>query len=226
MDNFFELTKQLLENYGSAAVFLLGVLEEVLFFIPSSAVFLAVGFLLINPQISFGMALGEVFLKMAVWGALGITLGSFFVYGLFYWGGKEFLLRYGRYFGLSWLEVDKIEKKFQKNNADAWLIFLLRSMPIWSITVVSIFSGIVRVNWKKFGLLTFLGAMVRLMILGVAGWGLNGAYEKFNATLNTAERVGTITLILLIIGGFWWWHKKFWLKRKIGSSEGVSEGGL
>ena len=44
IDQYFGLIEGFLAAYGLAAVFLLGILEEIIFFLPSSLVFVAVGF--------------------------------------------------------------------------------------------------------------------------------------------------------------------------------------
>ncbi len=208
MENLLSLIEAWLANYGIIAVFLLGVLEEVLFIIPSSLMFLATGFFLIDHSLSFWAALASVLWKLSFWGALGITVGSFFIYGIFYWGGKAFLDRYGRYLGISWAEVEKIEKKFSAGAKDEIAIFVLRALPFWSITIVSAFCGLIRLSWKTFGFYTFLGSAVRIAILGMAGWELGGAYDIFGGRLLQWEKYGTIFLIVAVVAiAFYFFYK-------------------
>mgnify|MGYP001576592955 CR=1 FL=1 len=72
----------LFSSYGTISVFLAGFLEEVIFFIPSSAVFLSSGFFMISPELTFWPALLQAFLKIGILTAAGVSLGSFLVYGL------------------------------------------------------------------------------------------------------------------------------------------------
>lgn len=209
MDYIFTLTREFLLNYGILAVFLIGVIEEVFFIIPSSLIFLATGFFIIDPGLSFWPALGSVLFNITVWGALGVTVGSFFVYGVAYWGGKFFIDKYGRYFGISWEEIRKVEERFSAGRADETVIFILRALPIWSITIVSAFCGLIRISWKTFGLYTFIGTAFRITILGMLGWKFGEAYQYFGEQLSAWEKYGTISLAVLGVAVLFYFYKKY-----------------
>ncbi|MFH1759340.1 MAG: VTT domain-containing protein [Patescibacteria group bacterium] len=207
MEYGLDLAREFIINHGSLAVFLMGILEEIFFPIPSSLVFLAAGFFMVAPGTSLEAAFLLILIHIAFWGSLGVAIGSFLIYGLFYWGGKLFLQKYGKYFGVSWEEVEKIEGRFAQRNADGWLIFLLRALPICSITVVSVVAGAMRIPWRKFGFATLTGAFVRLVILGFAGWQMGEAYELIGDQLLYWEKWGTVALLVVAVIGFWWWRR-------------------
>ena len=191
-------------EYGSLAVFLSGLVEEILFIIPSSPLFVAVGFFMIPASLSFWPALLMVLGKMAIWGALGITIGSFLIYGLAYWGGKPLIKKYGKFIGVSWEKVEKIENQYSQTKIDELGILFFRAIPIWPITVVSVFCGAVRVSWKTFAIYTFLGTIIRVTITGMIGWYVGTAYEAIGGQFEQLELYGTISLGVLLLAGFYY----------------------
>lgn len=195
MDNLVNYIQHLLASDGLLVIFLIGVIEEVVFIIPSSLIFLAAGVLLIDPSASFASALVTATTRFAFFGALGVTVGSFMMYGLFYWGGKWFLDNYGRYFGIDWKEVENINNKFTSGYTDELTILFLRAIPIWSMTLVSSAAGLIRIPWKSFGFYTFLGTFIRLTVLGLFGWKFGSAYHYFADRLDEAQIYGTIILL-------------------------------
>lgn len=199
VDVLFGLIQQFISSYGIAAVFFVGFLEEVIFIIPSSLVFLAAGFFLVDAGLPLGAAISMIAIKVAWWGSLGVTIGSYAIYALFYWGGKAAVGKYGRYLGIGWESITKLERRFAKGHADELVLFLLRAMPIWSMTLVSAFAGLIRLPWKEFGLYTFLGTMVRLFLLGFLGWKLGAAYYHWAGWLEKAQIYGSIILLGLFV---------------------------
>lgn len=194
-----------------AVIFLVGFLEEVIFIIPSQLIFLGVGFFFIDPALPIGRELLVLVIKMSFWGALGVTLGSYLVYGLFYWGGKRFLENYGRYIGVKWEAIAKLEQKFNESWMDESVIFILRALPIWSMTVVSAFAGLIRIKWREFGLFTFLGSVVRVAALILIGWQLGELYYLAADRLGKIEIFGTLALLILSLFFFvyyFYWRKK------------------
>ena len=204
MEDFLFITKDFLIEYGSVAVFLSGIIEEILFVIPSSPLFMAVGFFMIPASLSFWPALLMVLTKMAIWGALGITIGSFLTYGLAYWGGKPLIKKYGKFIGVSWDKVEKIENQYSKTKIDELGILFFRAIPVLPITVVSVFCGIVRISWKTFAIYTFLGTIVRVIITGMIGWYAGAAYRAIGDQFDQLELYGTIGLGILLVAGFYY----------------------
>lgn len=205
----FDLFQQFLLRYGAAAVFGAGFLEEVVFIIPSSLVFLAAGFFLVDPGLPWGMAVLLIAVKVAFWGSLGVTFGSYVVYGFFYWGGRAAIDKYGKYFAVSWERIAALEKKFARGRADEWALFLLRATPIASMTLISAVSGFIRLPWKTFGVFTFLGTMARLFILGFLGWKFGAAYQAWAERLEVWERYSTLLLLAGAAIAAFWIYKKY-----------------
>lgn len=199
--------RELIAAYGALAVFGIGILEEIVFVIPSSLVFLGAGFLLIAPDVSFGSAVFQSLFTIGIPASLGVTLGSFVIYGLVYAGGKPAIARFGKYVGLTWEEIEGAEKKFIAGRMDETLLFVLRALPIFPISVISAVCGLIRLPWKEFFYVTLLGAFVRASGSALVGWGVGKEYAYYASQFEVVEKYG---LIALVIGGIiaYWQIKK------------------
>ena len=52
----------------------------------------------------------KLFIYIVLPAALGVTVGSLFVYAIAYFAGKPFLERWGKYLGISWEDLEKTER--------------------------------------------------------------------------------------------------------------------
>ncbi len=195
-------------SHGPLAVFFIGILEELIFILPSAIVFLAAGFFLIPENIGFSAALAQAFLKIGLPAGAGVAIGSLFIYGLVYWGGKPIFQKYGRYIGLTWDEIERAAARFTSGYYDDLLLFLLRALPIFPISVVSAASGLVRIPWKKFMFYTFLGAFVRAGGAALIGWRVGKEYKLYAAQFELVEKYGLVILIILGAAIYWWLKKR------------------
>jgi membrane protein DedA with SNARE-associated domain len=76
------------------------------------------------------------------------------------------------------------------------------------LSVFSAVAGVMRIEWRKFTLYTFLGALVRVFSLGLIGWFVGGAYTIVAGHIELLEKIGTIILIGLVIGGLFYLYRK------------------
>jgi len=124
--------------------------------------------------------------------------------GLLYWiyisfyGGKTLVIRFQRFLDVDWDQIERLEKRFQ-GKKEALSIFLSRAIPVFPISLVSIFAGLLRVPIKPFTVYTFLGSIFRCFFLGFFGWWIGSTYEKVATRLDSVE---TIVSILMLIGMF------------------------
>ena len=188
--------------YGLVAVFLLGVTEEIIIFIPSSIIFAATGFLLIDPHINGFYATVISVFKIGLPGALGVTMGSFLFYWLVYWGGKPLVKRWGKYIRLDWQRIENLNRKFARGHIDEVALLSLRALPILPVSTVTVFCGLIRLNWREFFITTFFGTLVRITGLSLLGWYLGKEYEKYVWQIATLEKYFVIAIILTLFIGF------------------------
>ncbi len=183
--------ESLLANYGLIGIFLAGFLEEIIAIIPSSLVFLAAGALLVKS--------GGDILLFGILGAAGVTLGSFLIYALVYWGGEQVIVRYGKYFGLRWRDVEKFRDWFVASHFDEAILVGTRAIPVFSNTVISAFSGLIQLHPWPFAWTTFIGSVVRVGILVWLGWTAGREYLKYSFQLEEMEKYLIIAFIAAVL---------------------------
>ncbi len=192
IEGIIDTIERILIPYGAFGVFIASVLEEVIAPIPSALVVMGAGFVLMKDALLTFESCSRLFLVIAIPASIGVTIGSLFVYGLSYWGGKPICQRWGKFLGLSWEDVEKAEKKFTAFKANELILFTVRTIPLVPSVAISAFCGLIRLNLGKYLLFTFLGTIIRAFILGFIGWQLGTAYKS------TAEHISKYETYILI----------------------------
>lgn len=144
------------------------------------------------------------FFWTAMAGTIGGTVGSILSYMLGLWGGRPFLLRYGRYIGIS-------EKRLA--TADYWFhrygeatVFFTRLMPIIR-TFISLPAGISGMNFPRFVVYTFLGSLPWCFFLTYLGFMLGEHWEDLKPWFHRAD-VLVAAVIAIAVLYFWRKNKK------------------
>ncbi len=193
------IIQSLLSAYGAWAFLLLGFMEEVFFFIPSGLLFLALGFFAVDAAWTAPQAAAYAFGPVAFAGALGVTAGALLMYALAYWGGKPLIVRFGKYMGVRWDEVEKLNRFFGRGYADELVLVFLRAIPVFPISVVSILCGVVRIRPLVFGVTTFAGTVFRVGSLSMFGWYAGREFSFYAEKIALFENVIIIAAIFIII---------------------------
>lgn len=195
LENFIELLK----SAGGLGVFIGVILEAVFAPIPSPLVPLAAGAILIPAEANINEAILQSLTTIALWGALGATLGALIPYTIAYFGGRMIIEKYGGYFGFSWEEVEKIQKRLERMRYDEAILFICRFVPIIPLSPISLLFGAIRFNSAKFLTLTFVGAVPRYFILAMLGWYFKSAYMQLANLIGFYETLITALILCLII---------------------------
>ena len=191
-----------LTSLGGLGVFLGTILEAVIAPIPSPLIPLAAGFLLIPSEASLMEVFFKSFTLIALWGAFGATVGAFIPYTIAYFGGHLVIEKYGGYFGFSWEEVEKIQRKLERVRYDEAILFICRLTPVIPLSPISLLYGIIRFNTLKFTILTFSGALPRYFILAILGWYFKSAYVQLAETFGFYETLTTILIACIALLAF------------------------
>ncbi|SCG85235.1 DedA family protein [Methanobacterium congolense] len=182
--------------YGPLGVFIASIIEEVIAPIPSTLVIMGTSFIVLKGAVISIDAFLKLFLNIVLPASLGVTIGSLFVYGIAYFAGKPFLERWGKYLGVSWEDIEKTEKKFQKSRSDELVLFLVRAVPIIPSVAISAFCGFIRFDLKKYLVITFFGTLVRAFILGFIGWQFGSMYQTLADEISYLEEVSVIVILI------------------------------
>jgi membrane protein DedA with SNARE-associated domain len=137
-----------MKQTGYLGLFILMTLESALMPIPSEIVMPFAGYL---------VYLGHFNLTLVVIiSSLANLVGSWIGYFLGIKIGRKFVLKYGKYLLIKEEHVDKAEKWMNKHGAK--VILASRNMPAIR-TIIPLPSGILRVNFVKFSIFTFIGSI-------------------------------------------------------------------
>lgn len=180
---------------GPVGVFFGVMIETFIAPIPSPLVPMAAGFILTIGLLPMEAILVIIFSVMFV-GAIAATIGSFFGYGIAYFGGYPIIERYGKYLGTSIEEIEYMRQNMEKSSRDEIYLFTARVVPIIPLSVVSLLYGALRADAKRFALFTFLGALPRYLILGLLGWIIGVGWQNLAEMIDLFE---TLILFLLIV---------------------------
>lgn len=199
---------ELIRNSGAWGVVIGVLVESVLAPIPSPIIIMAAGFIMLPAGVSIFEILLPLIFLITLPGAIASTVGSFIGYGIGYFGGKPVIQKMQWLLGVSWKELNEGIKYFQKGIADETLVFFARAIPIIPLSVFSAVAGVMRMKVANFTLFTFLGALVRVFVLGLLGWLLGSAYEVLAAQINIWENVGLFLLVGIVIVVFFLIYKR------------------
>ena len=144
----------------------ISLIEEIIFVTPSTLVQITLGgFLLNNPLDFYNLLYFISFIVLP--SALGVAVGSIPI----------FLIS-----KISFSLVERNQNFLQKiilkiktgslahKKESSFFFLLMRSLPNFSGLVSTIIGGLWNLSLKKFFVLTFLGSIIRIFILGMIGW--------------------------------------------------------
>jgi membrane protein DedA with SNARE-associated domain len=199
---------ELMRAYGQLAVFVGVIIEQIIVPIPSPLIIMGAGAILIPPGISIPHAFLQILWTIVLPGSIASTLGSYIGYMISFYGGKALVVRFQRFLDVDWSQLERLEKRFQ-GKREALSIFLSRAIPVFPISLVSIFAGLLRIPIKPFTIYTFLGSVFRCFFLGFFGWWIGATYEKAATRLDSMETIISIVLLIAMVVAFGCLYYKF-----------------
>jgi membrane protein DedA with SNARE-associated domain len=195
---FGDITLWLLEaikTHGILAVILGVMIETIIVPLPSPLIIMTAGFILIPHGTTAQIILAALWISVIA--GIAQTFGSYLLYGIGYYGGKPIIQRYEKLHGVSWKDIQQFEKKFKGKNEN-FMIFFLRALPIMPLSVISGLAGIMKTDFKRYSIMTFLGTVPRNLILALCGFFFSGFYELIAKRIDNAETIMTVLVVLLI----------------------------
>ena len=149
---------------------------------------------------------------ISVAGAAGCMLGSAAAYAVGAFGGREFILKYGRYVLITPKEVAWADRWFARYGMAA--TFVSRLLPIIR-TFISLPAGVARIPFGRFLLYAFLGSLPWSWALGYAGLLLGEHWEQVGGILHSLD---VVIAAALALGAAWFaWHH--WPRRVASEGE-------
>jgi len=187
-----------IDQTGYASVFVLMVMESMVFPIPSEAVMPFAGFLIAESKFTFTLVI--------LFSTTGSIVGSLLSYWIGRYGGKPFIDRFGKFLLLNQDDLTATEIFFKKYGEAT--IFICRFIPVVR-HLISIPAGTGRMNLLKFSIYTIVGAGMWNAFLAVCGFYLRKNWE----TVMHYSRYVDIAVIALLVLGMAYFIKKHLQRR-------------
>ncbi|MBC2883380.1 DedA family protein [Campylobacter sp. Marseille-Q3452] len=205
LGDFINFIVQTVGEWGYAGIFLMMFLESSFFPFPSEVAMIPAGYLAHQGQMSLVLA----------WcaGTAGSLAGAVFNYYLCYFFGRELVLKYGKYVGITKVKMRKFEAFFKRHGEIS--TFNCRLIP-GIRQYISLPAGLAKMNLFKFSLYTTLGAGIWVAILLAVGWYLGKNYDKSafsHIVVALLAAVGLLTALYIF------YVRRLSKKSKIGTRE-------
>ncbi|MEA2701510.1 MAG: hypothetical protein QOE22_219 [Candidatus Parcubacteria bacterium] len=212
IENAILYIQAIIVAYGAWGVFLATLIEEVVSPIPSAFVPLASGFFLLSQTLSVPAAILKSIGLIAIPVAIGICIGSGVVYALGYYGGKPIIEKCQRWLGITWKDIERIERRVIRGKRDEITLIFLRLVPIIPGVALSGFCGVVRYPLGRFMLTTFIGSGVRAVALALLGWQAGEFYLKYLEVIERFEKqiFVAVAVVLVLLGLIYY----FWVRKR------------
>lgn len=185
--------------HGQLSVFIGVMIEQVIVPIPSPMIIMGAGAVLISPELTLLNAFLQILWIIVLPGTFASTIGSYIGYAISYYGGKALVIRLQRFLDVDWDQIARLENRFQ-GKGEAWSLFLFRAIPVFPLSLISVFSGLFRIPIRPFTLYTFSGSIFRCLFLGWVGWWAGATYEKVATHIDSVETIISV-LMLIAMGG-------------------------
>ena len=165
---------------------------------------------IIMPFAGFLVATGRLNIHLvALSGAFGNLLGSIAAYAAGYYGGRPFVLKYGRFI-IKPHELEIADRFF--HCWGQWAIPIARNLPIVR-TYISLPAGISRMRFGPFCIYTFLGSIPWCYLLTWVGMKLGDNWEGIRRYTHVVDYAVAAVLLFLLVR---------WLIGKLGKRPAMS----
>jgi membrane protein DedA with SNARE-associated domain len=182
----------LLQTIGWFGVVVIMAFESCNIPIPSEVTMPLAGWMLVQAR---ALPPWQAVLLGGLWGAVGCTLGSVVSYALGVWGGRPLVERYGKYILVGEDDLQKADRWFARWGD--WAAFISRLLPIVR-TFISFPAGVVRMNFPRFTLFSFVGSFFWCGLLALGGYYFGQHWEE----LRDMMRPFDIPIAIAIVAAF------------------------
>lgn len=196
MHVFLEWLVNAIGSIGYPGIMLLMFIESTFIPLPSELVIPPAGYLISQNQMSWT--------GVIVSGTLGSVLGAVFNYTIAMYLGRPFILKYGRYFGISQSHFIKGENFFLKHgNISTFIGRLILGVRHY----ISFPAGLCKMKIGKFCFYTALGAGIWVWILTYIGYFVGNNKEKI-IEVSKQWSLYVIIACALLIALYILWHRR------------------
>ncbi len=188
-----DFVSYLFNNLGYGGILIATIIESCLIPLPSELVIPLAGAVTVSGMATT-LKLDHTFNIVAVvlTGTCGEVIGASIAYAIGATGGRELLLKYGRYVLISRHDAERADAFFAKRGDIT--IFIGRLLPVVR-AYVSLPAGIARMNFTRFLAFTAAGSLTWCTILGLIGRKLG---EHWNDVGNWIHRFDILIGVAIV----------------------------
>jgi membrane protein DedA with SNARE-associated domain len=135
-------------------------------------------------------------LLVIVLGTLAELVGSYISYGVGRVGGKPLVHRWGRYLLITEADVARAERFLVGRGV--WALPVARMLPFVR-AFASLVAGIVDVPPLRFGVLSFIGTAVYVIVLSSIGYSLGNEWAKVNHSLTQITYIVVVVVVIALV---------------------------
>jgi membrane protein DedA with SNARE-associated domain len=187
VETIIELVTKGISAVGYWGVAWMMAVESACIPLPSEIIMPFSGFLVASGQLNIHL--------VALSGAFGNLLGSIAAYAAGYYGGRPFILRYGRFI-IKPHDLEMADHFFHRWGQ--WAILFARNIPIVR-TYISLPAGISRMRFTPFCILTFVGSIPWCYLLTYAGVKLGENWASIRRYTHIADYIIAAVLLFLLL---------------------------
>jgi membrane protein DedA with SNARE-associated domain len=184
----------MISTFGYTGILLTMAIESACIPLPSEIIMPFSGYLVTTGQFTM--------LGVTLAGAIGNVVGSIVAYYVGVWGGRPFVERYGPYMLISHKDLDTADRWFARYGDAA--VFFSRMLPVVR-TFISLPAGVARMNFPRFVLFTFIGALPWCYLLAYIGMKMGERWDQLRDYFHQFDIVIGLGLAL-VIAYFLWSH--------------------
>jgi membrane protein DedA with SNARE-associated domain len=176
---------------GLLGIVLIMALESCFFPLPASEVIIPIaGALVTRGSLLPGVPFWASITLVSLASTLGCLIGSMIVYAIGYAGGRQMILKYGRYLLITQHDAERADQFFLRwGNATVFYARLLPVVRTWA----SLPAGVTRMPFRRFCLYTFSGSLLWCVL-----WTCLGAFLG-NDVDQLKPISGTLTMLVLVL---------------------------
>ena len=202
VDPIVDFATEFIDSVGLVGVFILMLLESACIPVPSEAIMLFAG---------FNVSEGEMTLfGIVAAGVLGNVAGSWIAWAVGYYGRLE-LLEKNRFIHINPKHLAWADSWFERHG-DA-TVFFTRMLPIIR-TFISLPAGVAKMPFWRFTVLTLLGCIPWVLMLGLIGREVGDNWEEWRDYLHYGDYI----VLAAVVGGLIW----LLIRRRRGPGDGAS----
>jgi membrane protein DedA with SNARE-associated domain len=187
-----EFLSNLFQSIGWFGVVVIMALESANIPIPSEVTMPLSGWMLVQAR---GLSALQALWLGGLWGGVGCTIGSVVSYALGAWGGRPLVERYGKYILVHKEDLTKADQWFARWGD--WAAFLSRLLPIVR-TFISFPAGVVRMNFPRFTIYSFVGSFIWCGLLALGGYYFGEHWEELRAIMRPFDIPIAIVIVAAV----------------------------